>query len=416
MAEAEDKTRGSSTRNEIDPPVYGRERGLNEEQKNDYYNTINDSRWEEEKWRGAQKAMPDMHIGSQFEGSHQEYTKERTPPSLPKATDKDLGLMNLVSKMKDPAEFFKTVVDVVKSVENCDVTQKDWILLGYDYRQGKYAEFLIAQYEVGENTKIDFKRMCGDGFLMSEFYTEVKNLLKLKDAVVADKEPEVDFKYSDDEDSGDNDEDHLAYGYLHLAYEPKIVNTWLRKIKTRHIEDQLHLLGILAHNASNKENLDIIVQQGGEKLAQLFFDKMENSNIAALVYYTSLLAKHVTGHPENSEFRDAYDQKLLAAVFECMKFWVPGKQKSSKNRHSTTKFEVTESRETIKNLIEVVYNLGEVMEAFTMEEIVATAKSVLVKQKTKKATQRDDVLRFLKTQGDGKPVLYLKNILQQITI
>jgi len=441
MAEAEDKTRGSSTSNGYQDRGAQIFRGSSTSNGMDHYRaapsgkqlppedfesfiqTTNEIAYEGDNiFRGAQSTIPDLHLGSQFdEGSHQQYKKERTPPSLPKANNKDLSLMNLTSKMEDPVAFFRTVADAVKSVKNCDVTERDWILLGNDYRQGKHAEFLIAQYQVGEDIKIDFKRMFGSGFTFSELFSDVKNLLKLKDAIVAEKEPELDFKYSDEEDSGDNDEDHLAYGYLHLSYEPTIVKSWLRKIETRHIEDQTHLLGILGHNASNKENLDIIVSQGGKKLRDLFTAKFERTNIAAIAYYTSLLAKHVTGHPGNAQWRDAYDEQFLQAIFCTMKYWLPGKPKlssSEKNRQSTTKFEVTESKQTIMNLIQVIYNLGEVTEFFTVEEFAAAAKVRLVKpkQKSKKAAARDDVLRFLEKQEETKPVLYLKKILQSITI
>merc|ERR1712079_944395 len=106
------------------------------------------------------------------------------------------------------------------------------------------------------NTKTDFKPMSSDGFAMAEFYTHVKNQLKRDDVLDADK----DCDFSDDEDSGDNDEIDQASGYLHLARDPNIVHEWMRKIQTRHIEDKLRLMELIAVHASNKENLNIIVQ------------------------------------------------------------------------------------------------------------------------------------------------------------
>jgi len=367
------------------------------------------------KTRGTENAE-DHHYGDAFHGDSA-YAKDtnRSEAKLPEATEKDLGLMNLCSKVEDSKEFFNGVAENIKSLENCDVTVRDWNLFGNKYMQGRYVEFLMAFFAVGKDTKIDMKRMSGDGFVQAAFFTEVKNKLKSEDLIIAIEEDSVEFAYDDDDDSdsGDDNED-LGAGYLQLKYDPSIVLAWIAKIQNRHVEDQLHMMGLMAYNASNKQNLDIIVKKGGQKLKALFINKFENSNIAALVRFTSELAKHVTGHPDCKNH--GYDEEFLVATLDTLKFWLPNKAGSSlseKNRQQSTKFEVTESRETVMNLIQVIYNLGETMKIFPVETIVRKAKDRLEKKKYKRSP-KDDIMRFLKLQEETTPVNFFRHILNQI--
>jgi len=345
------------------------------------------------------------------------YAKDatRSEAKLPEATEKELGLMNLCSKMKDSKEFFNKVKEAIASLPNCDMTALDWNLFGNKYIQGRYVEYLIGFYGVGNETKIDLKRMSGDGFAMAAFFTEVKNQLKKGDLIVETEEDSVEFAYSedDDDDSGD-DEDNLGDGYLQLAYDPNIVLAWIKKIQTRHLEDQLHMLGLMAYNASNKQNLDIIVKKGGKKLKALFINKYENSNVAALVRFTSELAKYVTGHDDCKNH--GYDKEFLVATLDAMKFWCPDKPASlsEKNRQQSTKFEVTESKETVMNLVQTIYNLGETMKIYPEETIKNIAKERLDKKKYKKSSPKDDIVAFLGTQKLTKPVEYFQHILNEL--
>jgi len=342
------------------------------------------------------------------------YAKDAThsEAKLPEATEKDLGLMNLCSKIKDPKMFFDKVSEAIASLPNCDVTILDWNLFGNKYNQGRYVEYLVAFYGVGKETKIDLKRMSGDGFAMAGFFTEVKNQLKKSNLIITTEEDSVEFAYSDDDDD-DSGDDSLSDGYLQLAYDPNIVLAWIEKIQNRHLEDQLHMMGLMAYNASNEQNLDIIVNKGGKKLKALFINKYENSNVAALVRFTSELAKHVTGHRDCENH--GYDKEFLVATFDAMKYWCPGKASSlsEKNRQQSTKFEVTESRETVMNLIQVIYNLGVTMKIFPEETIVRKAKDRLEKKKYKRSP-KDDIVRFLKLQEETTPVNYFQHILNQM--
>jgi len=105
-------------------------------------------------WRGnitrgaktrAAENPEDYHYGDAFHGdSAYEKDTNRSELKLPEATEKDLGLMNLCSKVEDSKEFFNGVAENIRSLENCDVTVRDWNLFGNKYMQGRYVEFLMA--------------------------------------------------------------------------------------------------------------------------------------------------------------------------------------------------------------------------------------------------------------------------------
>jgi len=375
--------------------------------------------WRGNVFRGAkihESVNPEEYYGNAYDGDKGAYGKDanRSEQKLPEATQKDLGLMNLCSKLDDSKEFFERVVASISSLKNLDMTVRDWNVFGNKFLQGRYVEYLISFYAVGEETKIDLKRMSGHGFAMAAFFSEVKNQLKNEDLIIAVEEESVDFAYDEDSDDDSGDEnDDLGAGYLQLKYDPSIVRAWIAKIQNRHVEDQLHMLGLMAYNASNKQNLDIIVNKGGQKLKALLINKFENSNVAALVRFTSELAKHVTGHPDC--VNHGYDEEFLVAALDTVKFWVPRAAGSSfpeKNRQPSTKFEVTESRETVMNLIQVIYNLGETMKIYPMKTIVEKAKARLEKKKYNRSP-KDDILKFLNAQADTTPISYFRHILKQ---
>lgn len=389
---------------------------LDEDQKKTY-DLLSGKDYRKDVFRGATASdNPQEFYGSAFDSDNGAYGKNaaRSEQKLPEATEKDLGLMVLTSKMDDPKQFFNQVAESVASFENCDLTVLDWNIIGNKYSLGKHVEYLLAFYAVGEETKIDCKRMSGGGFVHAAFFSEIKDQLKKNDLIEAVDEDPVDFEYEDDSDDSGEDDENLSNGFLQLAYDPKIVQAWIQKVQTRHVEDQIHIVGLMAYNASNKQNLDIIVEQGGKKLKDLFIHKFENSNIAVLVQFASELAKHVTGHPDSKNH--GYDEDFLVAIFDAMKHWVPGKKISSfseKNRQQSTKFDITESRETVKNLVQTIYNLGETTKIFPAETIISLAKSSLEK-KYRKEGPKDAILRFLEKQEDSMPNKYFRHILKQI--
>jgi len=338
--------------------------------------------------------------------------KNRTVPT---ATKSDLSLMYLTSTLEDPKELHDQVYDTISNLKDCDLTELDYAVLGVYYFQGKFVEFLVGCFLVEGQLIIEMKRMYGDGFLMLKFYEELKSKLEEREVVLrTEEDSESDFEYSESESGEAEDDDELLnYGYLQLQYDPSMISSWVKKIAQRHDEDQMHLAGMMAHNASNKQNLDIIVTQGGIELRNLLVNKLENSNIAPLVCMTAVLAKYVTQHPKCKNH--GYDEEhVLLSIFDAMKYWHPGKEVSSKNRQQSTKFEVTESRETVNNLVQTIYNLGEMMKIIPKETLVKVARDRLEKKPNKKDSPKDTLLRFLKKQEQTKAVMYFLDILAQI--
>jgi len=346
------------------------------------------------------------------------YSKAPAQPQIPKASPKDLGLMQLTSKINDPVKLIKEVRETIANLKNCDLTAVEYYVYGAKYINCCSVEYLVGCFKVGEELKIEMKRMCGGGFEMAHFYSELKSELEQRDVVYKSEEDSesefVDYDESEDE-SGEAD-DGLDHNYLQLRYDRKIVGLWLSKIEHRSQEDQLHMAGLLAYNASNKENLTIIVEEGREKLKDMIRTKLENSRNVALVRFTALLAQHVTTHEECK--KHGYDEKRwLESIFDAVQYWVPKlpqyRTTLSANQHQSTKFDVTESRETVGSLIETIYNIGEKMKISSYENLVKIAKARLVdkKKRDSNATYKEMIDQYLKKQEQTNSVKYFRHIL-----
>jgi predicted Zn-dependent protease with MMP-like domain len=283
-----------------------------------------------------------------------------------------------------------------------------WAMMGNVYDHGNYCEFLLGMYKVEEKPVLDFKRMSGDGFVMDTFYRNViQELLKANSELIVDVEEDdgddVFEDYSDDEteDDGRDSEgaDLTSYGYLQLSYDESLVTSWIEKIETRHVEDKNHMMGLMAYNALHEENLEIIVRKGGKNLRDLTKLLFEESNSAALVRNTSALVKAVTSVEASKEH--GYDAAFVESVFEAMHYWVPNNGRKNKQNASAT-FEITESRETVTNLVDTLFNLKNFVDSDAISEKAAKLKE----------DQKANIIAFLEQpQKKTDPAEYLLHIL-----
>jgi hypothetical protein len=307
----------------------------------------------------------------------------------------------------DFKDMWKDISGNVRNLPNVDPMKDLWAMMGNVYDHGNYCEFLLGMYEVENKPVLDFKRMSGDGFVMDGFFRNVKkSLMEANKELIIDVEEDdgddVFEDYSDDESvDGKDSEDnaHLtSYGYLQLSYDENLVASWIEKIKTRHVEDKNHMMGLMAYNASHNENLEIIVRKGGRDLRDLTRLLLEESNSAALVRNTSALVAAVTSVDDCSG--DGYDAAFIEAIFEAMHYWVPNNGRKNTQKASAT-FEITESRETVANLVQTIYNL----KSFVKEDDI-TKKANLLKDE-----QKSNIVAYLKKQDSSAPVDFLLHVL-----
>lgn len=268
------------------------------------------------------------------------------------------SLMNcsLNSSNNIPSEQVWTFVEaVVKSMKNTDpeFNSETKMALGNYYQSGNFCEFQMGMYkslETSENL-LDFKRMSGDGFVMDNFYREVRKGIRASHPdLLMDIDTNEEFEddmnifddFTDSEDEGDDDEDMSPFlqigGPLNLQSDSTVVKQWIDDIQNRHIEDKNHRMGLMAHNASNADNRNIIISEGGEELKSLVQKLLANgeSPNAALVRNTSVLV-----HEMSKEVN--FEKSMIDAIFEALALWVPGNGRSEN-------FRLTESRETVLNL------------------------------------------------------------------
>lgn len=307
----------------------------------------------------------------------------------------------------DFKDMWKDISGNVRNLPNVDPMKDLWAMMGNVYDHGNYCEFLLGMYEVENKPVLDFKRMSGDGFVMDGFFRNVKkSLMEANKELIIDVEEDdgddVFEDYSDDESvDGKDSEDnaHLtSYGYLQLSYDENLVASWIEKIKTRHVEDKNHMMGLMAYNASHNENLEIIVRKGGKDLRDLTRLLLEESNSAALVRNTSALVAAVTSVDDCRG--DGYDAAFIEAIFEAMHYWVPNNGRKNTQKASAT-FEITESRETVANLVQTIYNL----KSFVSEDDI-TKKANLLKDE-----QKSNIVAYLKKQDSSAPVDFLLHVL-----
>lgn len=365
---------------------------------------------------------PDVHRGATAVDSADDFRAElfnrnqgfnKSGPGssgIPTLRKSDLSLMHCkLNGDIDANQMWKDVSGMVDKLPNVDPMKDLWAMMGNVYDHGNYCEFLMGMYEVENEPVLDFKRMSGDGFVMDGFFRAVKKSLvdAGKDLIIDVEEDDGDGDFDDysddesDEDGKDSEENaHLSsYGYLQLSYDENLVPSWIEKIKTRHVEDKNHMMGLMAYNSSHKENLEIIVRKGGKDLRNLSKLLLLESASAALVRNTSALVSTVTSVDECAE--DGYDEEFVEAVFDAMHYWVPNNGRKNQQK-ATASFEITESRETVNNLVKTLFNLKKFV---SVEQI--TAKAALLKDE-----QKSNIVAYLKKQASTDPVNFLLHVLE----
>jgi len=395
MADSE-PTRNGSTRRQMSP-----------EELEIIQSTLD---WRPEVHRGAAAADSIEDFRGDIFNRDQQYQKSGSENTrIPTLRPSELSLMHCnLNDSLNMEDLWRDVSGTVKGLRNVDPMEDLWSMMGNVYDHGNYCEFLLGMYKVEEKPVLDFKRMSGDGFVMDTFYRNViQELLKANSELIVDVEEDdgddVFEDYSDDEteDDGRDSEgaDLTSYGYLQLSYDENLVTSWIEKIETRHVEDKNHMMGLMAYNALHEENLEIIVRKGGKNLRDLTKLMFEESNSAALVRNTSALVKAVTSVEASKEH--GYDEAFVESVFEAMHYWVPNNGRKNKQNASAT-FEITESRETVTNLVDTLFNLKNFVDSDAISEKAAKLKE----------DQKANIIAFLEQpQKKTDPAEYLLHIL-----
>lgn len=356
-------------------------------------------RWKPANYRGA-AADDTVDSFATDLTSRSAYTKpEARVEGVPSLQKLELSLMHLnMNKSRNVQDIWTNVSETIQNMPNIDPMLDIWSIMGNVYDHGKYCEFLMGLYKVEDGLVLDFKRMSGDGFVMDGFFNSVTRTIKeTKEGLIesdGEEEKTIDFSelYSDDEsDDGKESEDsHLTtYGFLQLSYDPNLVTSWIEKIKTRHVEDKNHMMGLMAHNAKHKKNLDIIVEKGGVALRNLMSNQLSESNSAALVRNTSALAKAVTSVKESKPHN--YNAEFVGSCLNALGYWVPGNGRRNQKQASST-FEITESRETAKNLVHTIVNTLKV--DVTKDEVATQIRDQL------DSKDISNIVAYLKKQND----------------
>lgn len=255
----------------------------------------------------------------------------------------------------------------VQNLNNVDpVILQNWKAIGNYYQHGSFCEFLMALYQNRDSNQhvLDFKRMSGDGFVMDTFYRTMKEYLDTT-GLTLNVGTEIDGETDDDDDddlfddysSDDDDQEDTDVeeeflrpgGYLKLWADQSLLSHWMNQVKTRHIEDQNHMMGLMAHNSENPDNRKHMLLQFPDLLKMITL-KLNTTENAALVRNASVLLYNLL--LDAKDFRPDELNDLLKAIFVAMRKWCP--QDQSQVSHLKP---VSQSRETVKYLSMVVVAL-----------------------------------------------------------
>lgn len=319
---------------------------------------------------------------------------------VPTLRPQELSLMhcNLICENSDWTPMWTDIVSEVVNIPNTDpMKDGSFAMIGNVYDHGNFCEYRLALFNVEGKPVVDFKRMSGDGFVMDLFFRNVKNALPEQYYQEAEVE-ESDEYFDDYSDSEDEDEELTSYGFLQLSYDKDLVCSWVQKIKNRHIEDQNHIMGLMAYNALQAENLKIIISKGGADLRKLISQKLEQCNNAALVRNASALLAEITGKGSGN----GYGNECVLSVFDAMTHWVPGNSRRSANR---VMYDITESRETVNNLVRVLHNLI---------SVGVVTRSDMMKQLCQVREESRDLLeKFIHKQQESESTRFLTDLLNE---
>jgi hypothetical protein len=334
-------------------------------------------------------------------------TKIRGDIGLPMIRSEETSLMKvLVGDREDADKLWLQACENVLKLNNVDpmVLQKSKKTIGNYYQNGSFCEFLMALYHVRDSEQhvLDFKRMSGDGFVMDAFYRQMKEPLDqtgktLNPGTDTDGQTDVDddedmfdeYSSDEDEDETDVDEEFLRPGgYLKLAADKNLVVHWMNQVKTRHIEDQNHMMGLMAHNSELEENRKIMLGHLSEMLKMIILKLLQTAN-AALVRNASVLLHNLMLNVTAETFPADQKDQLVQAIFQCIQKWVPQEYKGD---HLAP---VSQSRETVKYLSMAVASLLR-NKVFTSEEMTASREAMAQDE----AVAVVNVLQFLSKMAD----------------
>jgi len=316
--------------------------------------------------------------------------QKRGPSQMPSIRPDEMSLMKCIVGDKNAAEkAWITACDSLNNLNNVDpIVLKNvnndmhWRAIGNFYQHSGFCEFLMAMYEKHDNNEqhvLDFKRMSGDGFVMDTFFRLMKTPLDATGLTIntdteADGETDDDdmdmfddySSDSEDEQESDVEQEFLKPGgFLKLENDEQLVSHWMKQVQNRHIEDQNHMLGLMAHNSEHKGNRQIMLKQAGEILEMITL-KLQKADNAALVRNASVLLNNIIVDLPNLE--EEQKRKLIPAMFKAMKKWCPGAE--------VDQMLVTQSRETIKYLSLVLATLEE-KKMLTDEDREVQARKIL---------------------------------------
>lgn len=314
--------------------------------------------------QGSRLAPESTQVGSKPQALREPKHVSRFS-SIPSMRPEERSIMSI--QVKNNSELWAALTETLNKMDNTDVQFQEGQkrVLGNHYQYGKNCHFLCAlfQLESKENDNeqvLDFRRLAGNGFTMDNFYQNVRSECSKKGLMDANEmesdDDEDGFEFSDEEST---DNQNLFFltpnAYLQLSFDPEVVTSWVKKISPEansFIEETDHVLGLMAYNVENEENLKIIAETGGHELIEALKHKLQSKKDAftdaAIVRNSSVIVRIFA----NNNLLDVSDTKLIESIVWAMKDWSPESRKGKW-------MSLNVSKETVSSLADALWCLYE---------------------------------------------------------
>lgn len=170
---------------------------------------------------------------------------------------------------------FENVCNFAKTRGNCQTFPQNKSLVGYAFEQSNYAQWRLEMFTHQAQLGLKCDRLDGLATVVTDFWNSLKNSLVESELVAPEEDPFEDEEW-DSFDQGDLDPDDSGLSipgldlntasYLQFTEDPAIIKDYIEDLDDPNFN--LHSLLVLAWNAQQKENLQVIC----ENYAQPLFD------------------------------------------------------------------------------------------------------------------------------------------------
>lgn len=329
-------------------------RPLTSDEKSFLKKSLNSKRNNEKGYRPIQFHQS---IETTFQGTH--FVKKNNADSdvhseakltLPILEESSLSLLHFAMLSLNADKVWTVVLGVLRSMAGVDpiFSKQTRRVFGNFYHNSTFCEFLLTLCETpGKGLILDCRRLRGDAFAMDDLFTILETNLVKEKLVQGDESDFEDYEDFDDEIMDfdfQNDVSLSMQGFLQLSEDPFLVQQWMHKLQHYSLDDQNHVMGLIAHNCQDESNREILLKDI-ENLIGCLSSIFERSTDAALIRNGAVILATLAPYIE-------FNANLMKVCVQALTTWAP-------KQIEPTNLAITESPETIVHLCRFLFTFAD---------------------------------------------------------